>query len=614
MSEREPEIRPIPASKVTDELVARTADLIALMRTTQNLTEAQSAAAEKMGISVPTIRWYLSRIRQKLGAPKRASLAELAAHPEVRRAIEAVLTRKERADRLSLQSARHLNVIMPSGERLGVDDFLKSLYPREGVNASACYAALKGRCIQHQVVFDDGSPASVVDLPKERSIRRFLQQWREEFIAVRRGRARKHDFEVEQQPYVTRDVSRYRPGELWIGDHTELDFAVINARGYVDRRWISSFLDIRTGLIVGYHLSWQPNSQTISLAFRNGVLGTQLRAFTAENKYKPVSIRNVPETVMIDNGKDYRSKQTQRLFGKIDFDDAARLSIQRLTHLQYVLPYHGQSKAQQERWFRVIQQMIRHLPGYKGNKYQNKPDSYATDVRQGRLLPYAQFDALVAIAVNVYNNRVRRSLKGQSPLQCYLTNQTHQRAIDERVLDFLLMKVEGRRIRRCQVTLFSKEYYSDALMGVNEEMADVYYDPKDLGFVTVYVHGEFAAVASNKEMIGQDEKGWLRILRDRTKSEREMKSQLAAIKQGVSDADARRMLVEGELLNVVPVLEEVFTRRPLEITQITGLEQQAKEHQEALDREKESAEIEREAKKKRKQSHLSVAAMNSRIV
>ncbi len=84
-------------------------------------------------------------------------------------------------------------------------------------------------------------------------------------MAVRRGRSRKEDWQREQEQFVTRDVTQYRPGELWIGDHTELDFMVINENDKPDRRWITASIDIREGLIVGHHLSWQPNSTTIAL-------------------------------------------------------------------------------------------------------------------------------------------------------------------------------------------------------------------------------------------------------------------------------------------------------------------------------------------------------------
>jgi len=616
----------VPHDRITPEILRRV-DAFWGSFSAVNISDAERRIDEEFSISAGQQRRYKAELRKLFNLASRSPLSLLAGHPQIKQAIEFVLVRDERADKNTLRSAKRLSVIVPAtGEQISVEEFLKSLYPREGVNAASCYRALRALCLKKRVLLEpsEGSPrpssgpsegsraATLQDLPSEASVIRFLRNWRQEFVAVRRGRSRHHDWEAQQEPYVTRDVNEYRPGELWIGDHTELDFMVLNERGQLDRRWISAFIDIRTGLMIGYHLSWQPNSQTVALAYRNGVLGSQLKAFTGE-KFEAVQLTNVPEIVMIDNGKDYRSKYTKRVFGKIDFDDAARLSVQRLTRLHYVLRYHGQSKAQMERWFGVYETMIKYLPGYKANEYRNKPDSLAEDLKAGRILSVAQFDAITAVAINSYNNRVRKSLKDQSPLQCYLTNQTQQRSIDLRVLDFLLMKVQGRRIRRCQVTLFGKEYYSAALMAANDRVADVYYDPQDLGFVSIYVDGKFAAVASNKDMIGQDERGWLKILHERKHGEKQMQTELKEYKKGITNIEARMMLLEGELLNMTPVSNDLLQAKRATITFLTGVEQQAKENQRELESEKQAVETQKKAKERSRKQPLTLALVNDRI-
>jgi hypothetical protein len=322
-------------------------------------------------------------------------------------------------------------------------------------------------------------------------------------------------------------------------------------------------------------------------------------------------MNNIPETVMMDNGKDYRSKYTKRVFGKIDFNDEARRSIMRITKLHYTMPYHGQSKAQMERWFKTIQTMLKYLPGFKANKYENKPDSLASDIKQSKILTVKEFDAHVAVAIDAYNNRLHRSLSNQSPLQCYLTNQNIQRTIDMRVLDFLMLKVERKPVRRCQVHLFGEDYYSDSLQEFNGKHADVYYDPADLGFVSLYVGGEFAAIAGNKRIIGQDENGWKKILRDRRRSESEMQTELKEIRRGVTDDEARRLLLEGELLNVQPVTAEMLQQRTQTLTLLTGLEADAKKIDEERKEQEQLVEIEKRSK--RKHTELKVANIEDRI-
>ena len=633
----------VPHAKITPEILRKTEAILISIAAETDITQTERLVESRYGVNARTQQRWKIALRRLFNLPSRSSLASLISHPQIRQAIEYLVVRKEPSDKYTLRSAKKLSVVVPAtGEQLSIEAFLKALYPREGVNATSCYRALKARCLKKQVLIEpsegsagtrgepseglqartrgepsEGSHAATLeDLPSEASVIRFLRNWREEYVAVRRGRSRKHDWETMQEPYVTRDVTKYRPGELWIGDHTELDFMVLNERGELDRRWITAFIDIRTGLIPGTHLAWQPSSDTIALAFRNAVTGSQLRAFTCDpassgaGKFEKLSITNVPETVMIDNGKDYRSNYTKRVFGKIDFDDSARLSVQRLTKLHYVLRYHGQSKAQMERWYKTIQTMLKYLPGFKGNQYQNKPDSLAEDLKTGRILTVEQFDAMVAIAINTYNNRIHRTLNNQSPIQCYLTNQTQQRSIDLRVLDFLMMKVQGRRIRRCQVTLFGKEYYSDALMAFNHSLADVYFDPQDLGFISIYVGGKFAAVASNKEMIGRDERGWLRILHDRKHAEKQMQSELKEHKRDITNIEARMMLLEGELLNMTPVSQELLKKDAARVTFLTGVEQQAKENQRELASEKQAVELQKKVKERSKKQPLTLAMVD----
>ena len=614
----------VPNAKITAE-VLRKVEAILSSISPGGAQRAEREIEASSLIHPSSLRLYKGELRKIFKLPPRSDLAQIISHPLIRSAIEYVIIRAERSDKNTLRSARSLSVVfLNTSEVVSVESFLKSLYAREGVNASSCYRTLRALCIKKRVLKESNDatvteretppppPASLKDLPSEPSVVRYLRKCREASVAIRRGRSRKHDWEKEQQAFVTRDVNQYRPGELWIGDHTELDFVVLNEKGKPDRRWITSFIDIKSGLIPGYCLNWQPTSQTIAMAFRSAVMGLQLKAFTGE-RYERVQILNVPECVMIDNGKDYQSNQTQRLFGKIDFEDSARRSIQRMTRLHYVLPYHGQSKAQMERWFRTIQTMLKYLPGFKGNQYQKKPDSLSSDLKQGNILSVQEFDAMVAVGINAYNNRIHRTLGNQTPLQCYLTNQTQQRTIDPRVLDFLMMKSANKVIRKCQVRFLGNEYYSDSLLPYNGKKADIYYDPLDLGFTSIYVGGEFAAVASNKDMIGKDERGWLTILRARKSSEHEMQEELKAHRLGIADHSARVMLLEGELLNTSPVSDELMNKRVPTLTLLTGVEADAKRVDEEMEKEAQMVRIERAAKKRAKQSPLSLSNIERSI-
>jgi transposase InsO family protein len=605
------ELPAVPIGRITDEVIAKTDLILQLIATENNIRQMEEQYAKLLDLSSGSLRKYKKELRRIFSIPNRASIRHLAAHPQIKHAIEFILLRKERADKLQLRGAKELDVVMPTGELVSVENFLKALYPNENVNAVSCYRALVARCRNKKVVKQDGSEATLADLPAEVSVVRFLRQWKREFIAVRRARARKKDWEKIEQMFVTRNIQDYAVDQVWISDHTELDFWVYDENGKLRRRWLTSFKDLRSGVWRGYHLSWQPNSQTIAMAFRNAILGKQVLAYS-ENEYKETGIICICEEVWMDRGKDYMSKFTKQVFGKIDFDDLARRSLARITKLHYVLPYHGQSKAQQERGFGVLQMLLKNLPGYKGNNARlNQPDGLKEDLKQGKILHVKEFDAMVALGINVLNNRITRSLNNETPIQHLLTHQTIQRGIDLRVLDFLMMRSENKVIQRCQVRLKNAEYYSEQLMAFNGKRADVYYDPNDLGLVSVYVDGEFAAVACNKELMGKDERGFQTILADRTRSEKQMREQIKHFRSGVSTADARMMLLHGELMNTSPVDAALLHKETGSTTILTGFEERAKETQTALDQQKEFAEIERESRKKSTKRKLTMSMIGN---
>jgi transposase InsO family protein len=598
------DIPPVPQHKITQEILDKVDAMLDILKGIQDKP-----------IPLRMVQRYKKELRKLLGLQARAPIDP--EDPRTREALIYIIVRKERTDKLKLRSAMDLDVLMEkTGELVSVEEYLKMLYPREGVNALSCYRALRAQCDMKRVLKQDGTPCKREDLPSNRSVTGYLHQWQEEYLFVKCARTRKLDWERDQQPHVTRDVTQFQPGEMWILDHTELDFLVYDEKGKLRRRWITAIIDFRTGLIVGYHLSWMPNSTTLALAFRNAVLGSQLHVCVKDGdrkKYEAAHLTSVPRELIVDNGKPEHSKYTQHIMGKIEFDDKARLAVQRITHLHYAESYHPQTKAPIERWFRTIQTMTKYAPGYKANQYQNKPDSLKGQIRRGEILRVDTFDKLMRLAVDVHNNRVKRTLKNQSPFECYYTNQTYERTVDPRVLDFLMMKVQNKPIRKCQVHILGADYCAMALQAFNDKYADVYYDPQDLGFVSVYVNGELASVASNKERMGQDERGWLKILRDRKRSFKEMKEEAKVCKRGVSDAEANIQLLLGEMMDTKTVSPELMNKSAPTMHILTGLERTAGRQQKELDAEKEMAEIERDNKKKTKESPITLAQVNKII-
>ena len=143
---QEPNIPTVPIGRITKDVISKTDLMLKLIAVEKNIRAAEEQIARETGLSSGLLRMYKKELRKIFEVPERTSISHLVDHPQIRQALESILTRKERTDKLQLRSAKKLDVVMPTGEFLSVENFLKALYPNENANAISCYRALVARC------------------------------------------------------------------------------------------------------------------------------------------------------------------------------------------------------------------------------------------------------------------------------------------------------------------------------------------------------------------------------------------------------------------------------------------------------------------------------------
>jgi transposase InsO family protein len=164
----------------------------------------------------------------------------------------------------------------------------------------------------------------------------------------------------QHAPRIERDLSAVRPNECWIGDHAELDFLVRGEGGAIIRPWLTAWEDQRSRRIVGWAITSGPDNDTILAAFRDAVC--ELGA---------------PMQVIIDNGKDYRSRGFsggRRRKARLD-EERIKSVLGRLgVQPHFCTPFEPQSKAI-ESFFRTVHDRFDKLfPTYCGNRPENRPE------------------------------------------------------------------------------------------------------------------------------------------------------------------------------------------------------------------------------------------------
>ncbi|HOT73755.1 MAG TPA: DNA-binding domain-containing protein [Anaerohalosphaeraceae bacterium] len=318
------------------------------------------------------------------------------------------------------------------------------------------------------------------------SLRR-MQQLVEERIPLpvqvlhREGRAA---YEAKFAPYLKTDPESIAPGAVWVGDHHQCDVWV-RSNGRWVRPWITAWQDMRSRTIVGWVISEQPNSTTILQAFRAGCRQWGL-----------------PESVKIDNGKDYDcemftgvTKQRRRLQGlRLDEEVTAGLYALLGVGVSFAIPYHPQSKCI-ERWFDTLeQQFCRTFATWCGRTTQTRPEELFQKMKSETFAAAAptleDFCSQAETYIQIYNRTAHqgRGMDGKSPLEV-MQQRSVRRVTAEGVLDLMcrcwsgLLTVGKNGIRIRGLDYGAAE---PALLAWQGKKVRAAWDPEDLSKVWVY--------------------------------------------------------------------------------------------------------------------------------
>ena len=132
--------------------------------------------------------------------------------------------------------------------------------------------------------------------------------------------------------YIERDYSNITCGKVWVSDHAQIDVACFTDEGTVVFPWVTVWRDYKLGKWLGWLLqTGNPNSDHIFQTF-----------------YYSASEYGLPEDVIIDNGKDYRSKDFAggRNHFKVDINEGRANSMlnELNVNVHFALPYNAQTK------------------------------------------------------------------------------------------------------------------------------------------------------------------------------------------------------------------------------------------------------------------------------
>ena len=193
------------------------------------------------------------------------------------------------------------------------------------------------------------------NLPTEKQVRYFYSEHADaQSVEGRRGGAKHASDKISV--YIIRDWRRVVPDQCWSGDHHNLRIACRRYDASVGgwrfcTPWLTNWLDNASWFEVGFHISAEPNRDTIELALRKAV----------------ESRGGAPERLYFDNGRDYAAVFSPA--GPLGYDgDRAASLCQSLGSVgMYALPHNPRAKVN-ERDYRIVDERFERLwPSYMGH-------------------------------------------------------------------------------------------------------------------------------------------------------------------------------------------------------------------------------------------------------
>jgi putative transposase len=324
--------------------------------------------------------------------------------------------------------------------------------------------------------------------------RRFIESVGGRELIRRRGGPKA--YKEKAGSFIVRDYSTMASNEVWQSDGHQFDAWVsVPGQERPVRPWTSLWIDVRSRRVVGWVIvPHAPNTDTILQAFRAACLAN-----------------GVPETVYIDNGKDYDAtalqgqtkRQRQRKgeaeqSGGLDAGVFPGLGI-RVVHAQ---PYHPQAKLI-ERFFRTVEDQFcrMEVDTYCGNSPAHKPENLPARMERGQAPTLEEFTALFARYLDTdYHVAPHEGsgMNGKCPDDVYRDNLVSLRTTSADVLDELLLKPSrplgvGRNGVRCDHLTYDAPEL-DAWFGKQVRLR---VDPADVNRARVYdLEDRFIGVAT----------------------------------------------------------------------------------------------------------------------
>lgn len=273
-------------------------------------------------------------------------------------------------------------------------------------------------------------------------------------------------FAAKNLMYIAGNQALYESMQMVVSDHHNWDFLVRGKDGKLFRPWITAFQDHRSRKFVGWAHSVYPSGISI-----------------AEGLYMLVSRFGAPETLHIDNGKDYRG---QYLNGKSEMVTVENGGLSEETQVEiqgvlgalgvrviFALPYHGQSKPIERHFGTFAQDFAKEFETYVGSNTVTRPEESQAYFRKVNKIEKKEvvytFESYMAAweaYVEQWNATWKHrgtGMEGRTPNEVFYENWRRKREVSPEYLEIAFAKTDRRVVQRDGVRIDGALYWGAEL-------------------------------------------------------------------------------------------------------------------------------------------------------
>lgn len=339
----------------------------------------------------------------------------------------------------------------------------------------------KAISLTKHILSEQGVTEFSCDMTYRRFARKYIKDHYDLWVLAREGEKALRD---KVLPYIERDISLLKVGDVIIGDGHRLAFQVINPfTGKPCRPTLVAYQDWKSAAMLGFEIMLEENTQCIASALRNSI----------------INLGKIPKYVYQDNGKAFKSQyfmETEGIAGLF-----LKLGITPIN----AQPYNAKAKPI-ERFFREMQDSFeRLLPSFVGSCINNQP---AYLKRNEKLHKKQHIDYIPTIeeVIDLLNKWLSFHYSQPCP---HVENKSIGEVLIEgrgngvnlAELDDLMMVTEIKNIGRNGIRFLKSDYYDESLYGLKEKVV-IKYSLFDLSYIKVYsTNGKFICVATRLEPI-----------------------------------------------------------------------------------------------------------------